>query len=50
MATSSSGATTSVSDQSSFDPDPAFYAEYQSVCRVLMTKNCKKFIAEKKFV
>jgi hypothetical protein len=32
---------------SSFDPDPAFKAEYRSGSRVLMTKNWKKFIAKK---
>jgi hypothetical protein len=29
------------------DPDPAFYAEYQSRSWVLMAKNLKKFTAKK---
>jgi hypothetical protein len=39
----------SVSNPYSFytDPDPAFQAEYRSGSRVLMTKNLKKFTAEK---
>jgi hypothetical protein len=42
---------TSVSDPDSLrpDPDPAFFAEYRSGSRVLMTKTLKKFTAEKKF-
>jgi hypothetical protein len=46
---------TRVADPYSFDtdPDPAFKAEYRSGSNpesgVLMTKNCKKFAAEKKF-
>ncbi len=41
---------TRVADPYSFDtdPDPVFYAEYRSGSRVLMTKNWKKFTAEKK--
>jgi hypothetical protein len=39
----------SVSDPYRSSPDPAFEAGYPSGSRVLMTKNWKKFTAEKKF-